>query len=341
MGFLKDLQDFGIGARGPAGRRVSGAQRLAQSVGGITEDVRGRGLNKAIMAAQAEGRIVSPDKMMEVSERWDVPIQRVMQMFKPHNDRVGVQETIKKQQAFWQFYKSKKGHDPSWTPTMNDILNFSEQVGDKDPTPYVALAGKMAMMSPQEKMKVLGKDTTAVIEETDPLSGQMTVRKAGVQGVRSPPPTPKDTRTKEKKLFDEMQKDPEFKAHQEQLRKQKAAQASKGGAGKTDQFALDLGKAQEAKRLGASSEQLIKRMLETHPGKDKEILVALGLPPSVQTDLQDAIARINNGENKAKVFRELAAKKGNVKYRKILKDILMTGQTDATLQALSVILGNK
>ena len=81
MSFLNKLKNIGFGNRGPYGRQQTGASYLTEQLDETSSGIVERGWNKAQIAASTKDgkpKKVSPQEIIEISDKWGVPMQEVM-----------------------------------------------------------------------------------------------------------------------------------------------------------------------------------------------------------------------------------------------------------------------
>ena len=139
MSFKKDLTSFGLGARGPYGRMQSGGERLSETLGDWADEKRESGWNNALIAASKEGKPITPQQQVEISDKWGVPLGQIMDAAKRINEPL--EDAMRKNfgKAFYVALEGmvKRGDKP----TEQQLGNMQKQLrGDLDPNEANAIA---------------------------------------------------------------------------------------------------------------------------------------------------------------------------------------------------------
>jgi len=159
MSFLSKSKDLGIGTRGPYGRQVSGGERLGNMLQGWANEERESGFNKAVAGAAKSGTI-TPEMMIQISERWKVPLNEVMKAAKPINDERETTRLKNFSQTFSMRLYSYASENPQKQPKPQELIKMMKESGgdpDKDGPMAMAIMQKMIAAKDNEEF-TLAKD---------------------------------------------------------------------------------------------------------------------------------------------------------------------------------------
>ena len=146
MGFLDKLQDIGIGNRGPYGRMQSGASYLTGKMDELGGRLSTSGVNKAIAAAATKGEIL-PDTMIEISDRWGVPLQEIRRLAEDHNEQWENKKLQEYGVAFLEYVENKREKEPDFKLTPASALKITETIGANEPRWQMAILGMIQKMN--------------------------------------------------------------------------------------------------------------------------------------------------------------------------------------------------
>lgn len=145
MSFLSKSKDLGIGTRGPYGRQVSGGERLGNMLQSWANEERESGFNKAVAGAAKSGEI-TPEMMIQISERWEVPLNEVMKAAKPINEERETTRLNNFAKSFSMRLYSYASENPQKQPKPQELIKMMKEGGgdpDKDGPMAMAIMQKM------------------------------------------------------------------------------------------------------------------------------------------------------------------------------------------------------
>jgi hypothetical protein len=189
MGFLDSLKDVGLGNTGPYGRMRSGATNYAnyfQERQGVESE---RGISQALAGLAKDGQPINMKDMAELSDKWGIPLNEVMQRAKPMNqqNRATYMKTKMHQAAQW--YSNKRKMDPSWELTEKNYTEAITELGIADDFEIQnALKDALIKMGPQNQTLAVGNNQRLANVKT-PLGGPPVAKTI----LESDPGTPKET----------------------------------------------------------------------------------------------------------------------------------------------------
>jgi len=217
MGFLSQLRDIGIGSRGPYGRQVSGAQRLSYTLDEWAGEKQQTGINKALINASSEGK-AAPDEIIDISDRWDVPLNTVRQLAEPINAQWD--DTWRKQ-AGKKFYLlvdgwmdkhpgDKEGLEKFMPEAIRESIKGTDITQEEFVGPAGMIMQKMVFARGQKKEVANFQLGSRVVDR-----GPGGLTSIDNRPIVTPPTTPpKDTRTPSIKEYEYGLKHPKFAQQQ-------------------------------------------------------------------------------------------------------------------------------